>query len=81
MTKRIFSLLSEKEFLHILLEVICEKIDWDLIDWDYAKLLNELWNTSPDGFKEYVESLFSSDVLKETLYRCRSERHVRSDAL
>ncbi|GFT10593.1 hypothetical protein NPIL_4581 [Nephila pilipes] len=72
-TKLIVSLLSEKEFLHILLDVISEKIDRDLIDCDYAKLLNELWYTSPDGFKEYVESSFSSNVVKEALYRCRSD--------
>ncbi|GFU52703.1 uncharacterized protein NPIL_453791 [Nephila pilipes] len=67
MTDRIFSLLTEKEFRQLVLVVICDKIAWDWMDWDYVELLNELWNRSPVHFKQYVESSEFFDILKMAL--------------
>ncbi|GFU16429.1 hypothetical protein NPIL_112011 [Nephila pilipes] len=67
MTERIFSLLTEKEFRQLVLLVICDKIAWDWMDWDYVELLNELWNRSPVHFKQYVESSEFFDILKMAL--------------
>ncbi|GFT03761.1 uncharacterized protein NPIL_644851 [Nephila pilipes] len=66
-TERIFSLLSEKEFLHLLLEVICEKIGRDWKDCDYVELLNGLWKRCPFSFKQYVENSEFSDILNKAL--------------
>ncbi|GFT47884.1 uncharacterized protein NPIL_682801 [Nephila pilipes] len=67
MSDHIFSILTEREFLQFLLGVICHKIGWDWMDWDYVELLNELWKKCPVHFKQYVESSEISDILKMTL--------------
>ncbi|GFS41143.1 uncharacterized protein NPIL_381401 [Nephila pilipes] len=64
MTDCIFLLLTEIEFLQFLHEVVYYKVNQDWMDWDYVELLNELWNRSPEHFKQHVES---SDILKMAL--------------
>ncbi|GFT94832.1 hypothetical protein NPIL_495511 [Nephila pilipes] len=67
MTDCIFSLLTEREFLQFLHEVICYKVKRDWMDWDYVELLNELWKRSPEHFKQHVESSELLDILKMAL--------------
>ncbi|GFT49938.1 hypothetical protein NPIL_539251 [Nephila pilipes] len=69
MSDRIFSFLTEREFLQFLLEMISDKIGWDWMDCDYVELLNELWNRNPVLFKQYVESSEFFDILKIALNR------------
>ncbi|GFU62423.1 uncharacterized protein NPIL_588651 [Nephila pilipes] len=67
MADRIFSLLNEQEFLEFLLEVICFKMYFAWMDCNYVELLNELWNRSPDYFKQYIATSEFFDILKMAL--------------
>ncbi|GFS37952.1 uncharacterized protein NPIL_648111 [Nephila pilipes] len=63
----IFTYLSEKDFVNVLHEMICEHIIFKTNDYDYVKLLRDLWDRSPDSYKEYVESSEFFHLLKMAL--------------
>ncbi|GFT40425.1 hypothetical protein NPIL_139941 [Nephila pilipes] len=67
MTDRFFLLLSKKDFLCFLFDVILEKMELNSMDSDYVYLLNELWNKCPDNFKKYMDNSGVSNILKNTL--------------
>ncbi|GFS41145.1 hypothetical protein NPIL_381411 [Nephila pilipes] len=67
MVDRIFTYLSEKDFLNVLHEMICEKIRWKRNNYDYVNLQRKLWDRSPDSHKKHVESSKFFHCLKMAL--------------
>ncbi|GFS81865.1 uncharacterized protein NPIL_189341 [Nephila pilipes] len=52
---RIFANLTEDEFCEGLTRLVFEKMRWKLSRGAYLRLLNDVWFTSPERFKEHIE--------------------------
>ncbi|GFU25226.1 uncharacterized protein NPIL_675751 [Nephila pilipes] len=64
---RIFTYVSEKEFLNFLLYVVISKIKNECHDYDYVELLKKLWNECPVNFKNFAEYSKYFDFLDKAL--------------